>query len=88
MWIAPADHKRVGEYLEALRKSVGLTQQQLAKRLGKPQSFVSAYESGQRRIDLLELARIVSALDHNVHTVCLDILNRVVTPRKRTGSRL
>jgi transcriptional regulator with XRE-family HTH domain len=33
------------------------------QRLAKPQSFVSSYESGQRRIDLLELVRIAEALN-------------------------
>lgn len=62
MWIGPKDHKLVGACLEAARKEAGVTQQELARRLGKPQSFVSAYETGQRRVDLLEFLVIAAAL--------------------------
>ena len=36
------------------RKNAGLTQTDVANALSKPQSFVSKYEKGERRIDLLE----------------------------------
>jgi len=62
MWIRPEEHKKVGKLLAKARLAAGLSQAQLAALLGKPQSFVSSYESGQRRIDLLEFIRIVSAL--------------------------
>lgn len=84
LWDTPRDHKLVGECLEAVRKSVGMTQQELAKRLRKPQSFVSSYESGQRRIDLFELSRIVTALDGDVHVVAARILSRIAGPRRRS----
>jgi transcriptional regulator with XRE-family HTH domain len=62
VWLGPEKHRIVGACLEALRLSGGVTQVELAKRLKKPQSFVSAYESGQRRVDLIEFAIIVAAL--------------------------
>lgn len=62
MWIRPREHKAVGQALAAIRKRARVTQQELATRLDKPQSFVSAYENGQRRIDLLEFRRIAEAL--------------------------
>lgn len=37
------------------RKQAGLTQVEVAKRLGKPHSFVSKCELGERRVDLIEL---------------------------------
>jgi transcriptional regulator with XRE-family HTH domain len=46
------------------RKRAGLTQQQLAKRLRKPQSFVATYEGGERRLDVVEflaVTRIIGA---------------------------
>jgi transcriptional regulator with XRE-family HTH domain len=42
--------------LRTARKESGLTQAQVARRLRKPQSFVSKSESGERRLDPLELA--------------------------------
>lgn len=62
MWIRPREHKVVGQALADIRKRARVTQQELAKRLAKPQSFISAYENGQRRIDLLEFLRIAEAL--------------------------
>ena len=41
--------------LKQARKAAGLTQAQVARKLSKPQSFVSKFESGERRIDFVEL---------------------------------
>lgn len=62
MWVHPDQHKVVGRRLAGLRREAGLTQKDVAERLGKPQSFVSSYEAGQRRVDVLELLRISAAL--------------------------
>lgn len=48
--------------LRQLRLGAGLQQRELSERLGKPQSFVSRYESGQRRLDLLELRQICQVI--------------------------
>jgi DNA-binding Xre family transcriptional regulator len=50
-------------FLRELRLQKGLRQEDLAKRLGTPQSFVSKYEAGERRLDLLEVREICIALD-------------------------
>ncbi len=44
------------------RKRAGLTQEDLAKRLKKPQSFVAKYEGGERRIDVVEFLKITQAI--------------------------
>lgn len=41
--------------LKAARRAAGMTQTEAAKALGKPQSFVSKCESGERRLDVIEL---------------------------------
>ena len=48
--------------LVAARDQAGLTQQQLASRLGKPQSFVAKFEGGERRLDVVEFIVIVEAI--------------------------
>jgi transcriptional regulator with XRE-family HTH domain len=48
--------------LRQLRTKAGLRQIDMAKALGKPQAFVSYYESGTRRLDLLELRQICGIL--------------------------
>lgn len=57
-----ADHFRLTTSLVAARDKAGLTQQQLADRLGKPQSFVAKYEGGERRLDVIEFIAIAHAL--------------------------
>jgi transcriptional regulator with XRE-family HTH domain len=49
--------------LSNLRSEANLRQVDLADRLGKPQSFVSKYESGERRLDLIELREICRVLE-------------------------
>lgn len=48
--------------LIAARKEAGVTQVELAERLGKPQPFVSTIEKGVRRVDLIEFYAIARAL--------------------------
>ena len=62
MWVESKKYKALGSVLTLARRQSGLTQVQLAKRLRKPQSFVSSYETGQRRIDVLEFIQITGAL--------------------------
>jgi transcriptional regulator with XRE-family HTH domain len=76
VWVQPKEYKHVGAALAAARDRAGLTQAQLAKLLRKPQSFVSNYERGQRRIDVLELLRIVEALRGDARAVFKDIIRR------------
>jgi transcriptional regulator with XRE-family HTH domain len=49
--------------LRSMREEAGLRQQDVADRLAKPQSFVSKYESGERRLDLIELRDVAAALN-------------------------
>lgn len=51
------------------RLSKGLTQTEVATRLGKPQSFVSKYESGERRLDVVEFLKVCQALSVNPNTI-------------------
>ncbi|WP_423908282.1 helix-turn-helix domain-containing protein [Candidatus Spongiihabitans sp.] len=46
--------------LRQARKCAGLTQAELSKKLAKPQSYVSKYETGERRLDYLEVKEICS----------------------------
>jgi transcriptional regulator with XRE-family HTH domain len=61
-----ADSVSPQEQLQALLREVradaNLTQTDVARRLGQPQSFVSKYESGERRLDILELRQVCQAI--------------------------
>lgn len=51
------------EHLRETREKAGITQAQLAERLGETQSFVSKCERGERRIDIAELREFCLAID-------------------------
>ena len=53
---------RLQNLLRRVRIDAGLRQVDLARRVDQPQSFVSKYESGERRLDLLELRQICKAV--------------------------
>ena len=57
-----ARHKLFCESLKRARKDAGLTQQDVAKKLGEHQSFVSRYETGERRLDVIEFLEVAAAL--------------------------
>jgi transcriptional regulator with XRE-family HTH domain len=48
--------------LISAREAAGLTQVALAKKLGRPQSFVSKFETGERRLDVIEFLEIAQVL--------------------------
>jgi len=55
-------HQEFIQFLVAARKAADLTQVELAARLGRPQSFVSKVERGERRIDVIEFCQVAEAL--------------------------
>ena len=56
------EKKRFLSLVRQMRLDVGLPQTDLARKLGEPQSFVSRCESGERRLDVLELRQICAVL--------------------------
>ena len=50
---------RLCKLLREIRAEAGLRQIDLAKRLDQPQSYVSKYEAGERRLDIIELENVV-----------------------------
>ncbi len=46
------------EQLKAARVGAGLTQKDAAEKIGKPQSYISKCESGERRLDIIELNKL------------------------------
>lgn len=55
-------HKALIDLLIERREAAGMTQADLADRLGEYQSFVARLESGQRRIDVVEFLNIAEVL--------------------------
>lgn len=68
--------------LIACRNVRKLTQAQVAKRLGKPQSFVSKYERGERRRDLVEFLEGAAAIGLEPKQVLEQLEARPPIPKK------
>jgi len=77
VWPNTDDHKVVGAYLAQIRRSANVNQVELAERLGKPQSFISAYERGQRRVDFVEFTHIMRALGRDPIATGLRLLEKL-----------
>ena len=59
----PLTGEAVGIVLRTARPAAGLTQAELAAKLGKPQSWVAKVEAGGRRLDLVEFVDVAEALE-------------------------
>ena len=72
------------QLLKELRLGKNLTQKELADRLGFPQSYVSKYETGERRLDFVETANICEVLDITIQLFSELFLEKA---RKATKAR-
>lgn len=57
------EHRHLVAVLVEARQASGLTQAELAAKVGKDQSFVSIIERGQRRVDVLEFVALARAMN-------------------------
>jgi len=71
------DYNKLLELLYHLRLSSGLRQQDIAERLGVPQSFISKLESGERRIDILEFVIYCECLGANPTDIFQQLVSKV-----------
>lgn len=69
-------HEHFRTLLAEARRGAGLTQVALAKKLGRPQSFVSKFERGERRLDVIEFLDVARALRVDPAQVIADLERR------------
>ena len=72
--ISDSRYRRLLGLLVEARKEMQLSQGEVAARLGRPQQFVSRYELGGRRWDVIEYVDVALALDLNP----IDVLETVL----------
>jgi len=65
--LSSTKHRALLDLLRQIREEAGFRQLDVAERLRQPQSFVSKYESGERRLDLLELELVCEACETDLH---------------------
>jgi len=56
--------------LKKTREDAGLTQTQLAHKIGETQTFISKCERGERRIDVVELSNFLSSVWRESEAIC------------------
>lgn len=56
--MSAADRKQLAERLREAREGAGLSQEEVAQKLGLPRPAISQIENGHRRVEALELARL------------------------------
>lgn len=69
-----AEYKILLCLLREIRERSGITQTELAKELGTDQTFISKIETGERRVDIIELKSICEALGVDLQ----DFINQLI----------
>jgi transcriptional regulator with XRE-family HTH domain len=71
-----------------MRKRAGLTQRELAEALGREQNYVARIETGQRRLDLVELVQVCRACNVDPEREIARISHRIagLVPKRRASS--
>ena len=73
--------------LKEARRRSGLTQAEAARALGQPQNFVSKCETGERRIDPIELADFMALYETTFDALVSPGTSSSLTPSQRARSR-
>ena len=62
-WVASTVYQAAISAIRSIREAKGLSQRELARRLGKPPSFINKTELRERRLDILEFLSLAKAMD-------------------------
>jgi transcriptional regulator with XRE-family HTH domain len=65
---------RLQELLVSRRAAAGLLQEEVARRLRRPQSFVSKYETGERRLDIVEFLEVAEAIGFDARKLVAELI--------------
>ena len=71
------DHQHLVAVLVEARHSAGLRQSDVAKRIGRDRTFVSLFENGQRRIDVIEFFKLAVAYGRDPRELFEKVADRI-----------
>lgn len=71
------EHRHLVAVLIEARQASGLTQAELAARVGKDQTFISIIERGQRRVDVLEFVALSAAMGQEPARLFAEVIKRL-----------
>ena len=75
--IYTAEYAQLLQLLREIREQAGITQTDLAERLGHSQSFVTKFERGDRRLDVIQLRTICAALGTDLAAFVAELERRL-----------
>ncbi len=75
-----ATHRKLSELIIQERKNAKLTQENVASKLGWPQSDVSKVETGERRLDVVELIALSEAIGFDVSILVSQLVQTYQSP--------
>ena len=84
--IFTAEYAVLRDLLRELRTEKSLTQVQLSETLEMPQSFVSKYETGERRLDVIELREVCQSLGTTLTAFAKKLEARLIESKKGGGA--
>ena len=74
------EYERVLAVLVDMRKKTGMTQRDLAKKLGREHSFVWRIETGERRLDVIEFHWVCQALGQDTAAIYKKLIRAITVP--------
>jgi transcriptional regulator with XRE-family HTH domain len=81
------EYKALRAELRAIRESAQLSQRELAAKLSVPHSWVAKVETGERRIDVVELAWLLSACGVDAASTTNALVTRIFRGEVHKGRR-
>lgn len=73
--ISVAENAKLGSFMCKKRIAAGFSQDELAQKLGMPQSFVSKIERGERQMRVLEFVAVCKILELDSSEMLTEFLN-------------
>jgi len=76
-WVVSPEYRAAIEAIKNARLAADVSQRELARRLGKPPSFINKIELLERRLDILEFIIIAQALGLEAETLMREVVERL-----------